>query len=58
MKWFKLIFDVIIFILIVILLFVYIYKENEEILFDIKYFIVVIDWNKKYSKNEIYKCID
>lgn len=58
MKWFKLIFDVIIFILIVILLFVYIYKENEEILFDIKYFIVVIDWNKKYSKNEIYKCIN
>ncbi|WP_425541312.1 hypothetical protein, partial [Staphylococcus aureus] len=30
MKWFKLILDVTIFILIAILLFVYTYKENEE----------------------------
>ncbi len=58
MKWFKLILDVTIFILIAILLFVYTYKENEEILPDTKYPIAVTDWNKKYSKNEnvaIYK---
>ncbi|HDA0028181.1 TPA: hypothetical protein O4Q82_002273, partial [Staphylococcus aureus] len=53
MKWFKLILDVTIFILIAILLFVYTYKENEEILPDTKYPIAVTDWNKKYSKNEI-----
>ncbi|HDC6007274.1 TPA: bacteriocin-associated integral membrane family protein [Staphylococcus aureus] len=58
MKWFKLILDVTIFILIAILLFVYTYKENEEILPDTKYPIAVTDWNKKYSKNEIYKRID
>lgn len=58
MKWFKLILDVTTFILIAILLFVYTYKENEEILPDTKYPIAVTDWNKKYSKNEnvaIYK---
>ncbi|MEJ3679980.1 bacteriocin-associated integral membrane family protein, partial [Staphylococcus aureus] len=58
MKWFKLILDVTIFILIAILLFVYTYKENEEILPDTKYPIAVTDWNKKYNKNEnvaIYK---
>ncbi|HDJ2840386.1 TPA: bacteriocin-associated integral membrane family protein, partial [Staphylococcus aureus] len=58
MKWFKLILDVTIFILIAILLFVYTYKENEEILPDTKYPIAVTDWNKKYSKNEIYKRIN
>nr|WP_316241385.1 hypothetical protein [Staphylococcus aureus] len=58
MKWFKLILDVTIFILIAILLFVYTYKENEEILPDTKYPIAVTDWNKKYSKNEIYKHIN
>ncbi len=52
MKWFKLILDVTIFILIAILLFVYTYKENEEILPDTKYPIAVTDWNKKYNKNE------
>lgn len=58
MKWFKLILDVTTFILIAILLFVYTYKENEEILPDTKYPIAVTDWNKKYSKNEIYKRIN
>lgn len=58
MKWFKLTLDVTIFILIAILLFVYTYKENEEILPDTKYPIAVTDWNKKYSKNEIYKHIN
>ncbi|HCW9574552.1 TPA: bacteriocin-associated integral membrane family protein, partial [Staphylococcus aureus] len=58
MKWFKLILDVTIFILIAILLFVYTYKENEEILPDTKYPIAVTDWNKKYNKNEIYKHIN
>ncbi|HHC9803823.1 TPA: bacteriocin-associated integral membrane family protein, partial [Staphylococcus aureus] len=58
MKWFKLILDVTIFILIAILLFVYTYKENQEILPDTKYPIAVTDWNKKYSKNEIYKRIN
>ncbi|HDE0406214.1 TPA: hypothetical protein PB570_002703, partial [Staphylococcus aureus] len=46
MKWFKLILDVTIFILIAILLFVYTYKENQEILTDTKYPIAVTDWNK------------
>ncbi|NGL22217.1 hypothetical protein G0W04_04540, partial [Staphylococcus aureus] len=58
MKWFKLILDVTTFILIAILLFVYTYKDNEEILPDTKYPIAVTDWNKKYSKNEIYKRIN
>ena len=50
MKWFKLILDVTIFILIAILLFVYTYKKNEEILPDTKYPIAVTDWNKNIIK--------
>lgn len=47
MKWFKLILDVTIFILIAILLFVYTYKENEEILPDTKYPIAVVNGGYK-----------
>lgn len=59
MKWFKLILDVTIFILIAILLFVYTYKENEEILPDTKYPIAVTDWNKNIVKRDLqtYKSI-
>lgn len=57
MKWFKIILDITVLLLISTLLFLYTYKENEQLLPSSKYIVEVTDWDHQYNKKEIFDTI-
>ena len=57
MKWFKIILDITVLLLITTLLFLYTYKENEQLLPSSKYIVEVTDWDHQYNKKEIFDTI-
>ncbi len=57
MKWFKIILDITVLLLISTLLFLYTYKENEQLLLSSKYIVEVTDWDHQYNKKEIFDTI-
>lgn len=57
MKWFKIILDVTVILLISTLLFLYTYKENEQALPSSKYLVEVTEWDHRYNKQDIFNTI-